>query len=109
MNLPTNIPLHFIALWQIAAEEQSDKMTSDMEVHMKQKCVIELLHAEKIAHTDIHQCLLNVYGEQIADVTTVIQWVVHFNSGNKDSGSLPQVQIFTGAAYRFFSISSRKS
>jgi len=34
---------------------------SDMEVCMKQRCVIKFLHAEKkiILLTDIHQCLLS--------------------------------------------------
>jgi len=38
----------------MAAEGQSDKMASDMEVKMKIKCVTEILHAEKMARTDIH-------------------------------------------------------
>ena len=38
---------HYIFLWQMAAEGQSDKMVFDMEVHIKQRCVIEFLHAEK--------------------------------------------------------------
>ena len=58
-----SIPLHFVAVWQMAAEEQSDKMASDMEVHMKQRCVIEFLHAEKMAPTDVHWGLLNIYGD----------------------------------------------
>jgi len=33
----------------MAAEGQCDKMISDMEVHLKQKGVIELFHAEKTA------------------------------------------------------------
>jgi len=33
----------------MTAEVQSDKMASDMEVRMKQRCVIEFLYAEKIA------------------------------------------------------------
>jgi hypothetical protein len=37
----------FIAVRQIAAEEETGKMASDMEVHAKQKRVIELLQAEK--------------------------------------------------------------
>jgi len=41
--LPTSIPLHFVAVGQMAAEGQSDKMASDMEAHMKQRCVIEFL------------------------------------------------------------------
>jgi len=38
----------------MAAEGQPDRMVSDMEVHMKQKCITEFLHAEKTAPTDIH-------------------------------------------------------
>ena len=33
---------------------QYDKMISDMEVYIKQRCVIEFLHAEKMAPIDIH-------------------------------------------------------
>ena len=46
--------LTFWCAQQMAAEGQSDKMTSDMEVCMKQRCVAELLHVEKFAPTDIH-------------------------------------------------------
>ena len=38
----------------MAAEGHSDTMASDVEVRMKQKCIIEFLHAEIIAPTDIH-------------------------------------------------------
>jgi len=31
----------------MAAEEQSDKMVSDMEVHMNQRGISKFLHAEK--------------------------------------------------------------
>ena len=55
----------------MAAEGQSDRMVSHMEVHMKQRCVNEFLHVEKMAPTDIHQCLLDVYGDQTVDVNTV--------------------------------------
>ena len=51
-------PLHISAMWQMAAEGQSDKMTSDMGVH-----VAEFLHAGKMAPTDIHWHLLNGYGD----------------------------------------------
>jgi len=47
----------------MAAEGQSDKMASDMGMHMKQWCVTEFLHAERIAPIDIH-CFLNVDGDQ---------------------------------------------
>ena len=36
---------------QIAGEEQSDKMASDMEVQIKQKYVIEFLHVDKMVPT----------------------------------------------------------
>jgi len=48
----------------MTAEGQSDKMASDMEVRMEQRCVIEFLQAGKIAPNDIHRRLLNVYGDQ---------------------------------------------
>ena len=94
LKLPTSIPLYFIARWQMAAEEQSDKIVSDMEVHMKQRCVIEFLQMEKNSSTDIHQCLLNIYGDQTVDVSTARLWVVHFSSSDSDNGSLPLVQNF---------------
>ena len=50
-----------------AAEGQSDKMVSDMEVRMQQRCEIEFLHVEKMTH----RCLLNVDGDQTVDVSTV--------------------------------------
>jgi len=56
---------------------------------MKQRCVIEFLHAEKIAPNDIHQRLLNVYGEQTVDVSTVRRWVARFSSGNSDVKDKP--------------------
>ena len=52
---------------------QSDKMVSDMEAYMKQSCGTELLHVEKITLTDNHRHLLNVYGDEIVDVSTVRQ------------------------------------
>ena len=56
---------------QIAGEEQSDKMASDMEELMKQKCVSEFLHTEKMAPIDIHQYFLNVSENQTVDVSMV--------------------------------------
>jgi len=41
---------------QTAAEGQSDKMMSDMEVRMKQRCVIGFLRAEKMAPINIGVC-----------------------------------------------------
>lgn len=54
------------AVWQMA---------SDMEVHMKQRCVTEFLHVEKIAPINIHWCLLNIYENQTVNMSTVRQLV----------------------------------
>ena len=89
LNLPTNILLYFVALRQVAAQGQSDKMVSNMEVYMKQRCRTEFLHAEKMAPTDIHWCLLNIYGDQTVDVCTVRFWVSCFSSGDSSNGSPP--------------------
>jgi len=45
--------------------------TCDMEVHLKQRCVTELLLVEEKAPTDIHRHLLNVYEDQTVVVSTV--------------------------------------
>jgi len=74
----------------MTAVGQSDKTASDMEVCMKQRCVIEFLHAEKIAPIDIHQCLLNVYGDHTVDVSTVMWWVARFSSGDCDMKDKPR-------------------
>ena len=57
----------------MAAEGQSDKMASGMEVRMKQRGVIEFLSVEKMAPTDIHQHSVNVDGDQTVAVSTVRQ------------------------------------
>ena len=59
-------------------------MAYDMEVCMEQRCVIEFLQAEKMAPIDIHQHLLNIYGDQTMDVSTVRWWVVYFSSGSSN-------------------------
>ena len=64
-----------VAMWQMAAEGHSDKMASNTEAYMKQNCVIEFLHVEKLAPTDIHWRLLNVYEDQTVDVNTV-RWCI---------------------------------
>ena len=60
LNLPTDTVLNFVAVWLVAAEGQSDKMVSSIEVYIKQRYVIEFLHAEKkIVPSDILSQLLN--------------------------------------------------
>ena len=60
----------------MAAEGQFDIMVSDMEVRMKKRGITEFLHVEKIASADIHQHLLNIYGDQTVAVSAVRWWVV---------------------------------
>ena len=67
------------ALWQ---------NNSDMEMYMKQSCVIEFLHVETVAPIHIHWSFLNVYGDQTVHVSTV-RLVVHFNSGDSDAKDKP--------------------
>ena len=90
LNLPANITLNFFAVQQMAAVGQSDKMASDMEVRMKQRCVIAFLYAEKIAPNDIHRRLLNVYRDQTVGVSTVRRWVTGFNNGGSDVKDNPR-------------------
>ena len=47
-------PVMFCCSVTDGSRGQSDKMVSDMEVCMKQRCVIEFLHVEKMAPIDIH-------------------------------------------------------
>lgn len=51
---------------------------------MKQSCLIEFLHVEKLVFTDIHQSLVNADGDQGVDVSIVRWQVVHFRSGNSN-------------------------
>ena len=73
---------------------------------MKQRCVIEFLYVEKMASSDIRQPLLNIYGDQTVDVSTVRRWVVHFSSGDSNSESLLLLQIFMSKACRLMFITT---
>jgi len=42
----------------MAAERQSDKMASDVEVHMGQRRGIEFFHLEKKKIAAVHRCLV---------------------------------------------------
>ena len=82
--------LLIFTMWQMAAEGQSDKMASDMEVCMKQRCVIEFLHAEKNGtHWHSLISLLSIYRDQTVGVSTVRWWVACFCSGNSDMKDKP--------------------
>ena len=90
----------------MAAEGQSDRMASDMEVHVKQRCVIESLHVEKNAPVVIQHHLLNVCRDQAVDSSTVRHWVVLFSSDNSNSGHL--CWIFISMACRLLFIAGKK-
>ena len=81
-------------------EGQCDRVASDMEVHMKQRCVTEFMNEEKMAPIDMHRYLLNVYGDQTVDVSTVRQWVMHFSSGD----SVVKDKPFSGWPCRFLQV-----
>ena len=74
---------------QQMAAGQSDTMASDMQVHLKQRCVAELLHWEDGVPIDIQWRLQNVYGDQTVGESTVRWQVVHFSSGNADKKDKP--------------------
>ena len=73
----------------MAAEGRYDRMASDMEVTIRQRCVNEFLHTYKMLLTDIHRCLLNVYRDQKVDVSTVRWWIVDFSSDDSDVKDKP--------------------
>ncbi len=77
----------------MAAVGQSDRMASDMEVCMKQRCVIEFPHEEIMAPT----------------VSTARLWMVCFSSGETASGSLPQVQVFMNEACRLLFVAGENA
>jgi len=54
----------------------ADKTVSDMGVQMKQSCGTEFLHSEKMAASDIHWGLLDIYADQTVNANTEKQWVV---------------------------------
>jgi len=56
------------------------------------RCAIEFIHAEKVAAIDIHQCSLNIYGDQRVDVSTLRQWVVGVSGVKSDMKDKPYLR-----------------
>jgi hypothetical protein len=83
LNIPA-ISLSFAAVRKISAEEQSGKLTHTMEMRTKLRCVTEFLNAAKITPVEIQRRLLNVYGDQTVDVSTVRRWMMRFSNGVSD-------------------------
>ena len=54
-------------------------------------------------------CSLKVDGDQPVTVSTVRWWVVHFSSDDSDSGSPPQMQIFTNVSCRLLFITGENA
>jgi len=71
LNLPTNIPLHVVAVQQMAAEGQSDRMASDVGSACEAKVWHWILPWGK---NGTHWCLPNTYGDQTVDVSAVRWW-----------------------------------
>ena len=92
----------------MAAEGQSDTMTSVMEVLMKQRCVTEFLHVEVMAPTDVHRNLLNITGDQTVDVSTVRWLVLHFSSGNNGLPLLVHILIRMACKLLFIARKKKK-
>ncbi len=90
----------------MSAEGQSDRRTSDMEVHMKQRCVTEFRHEEKMALIDIHWHLLHVYGDQTVDVRRVRWWVVYFSSDHTEVNDKP---LFSVVSLRLLFIAGKNA
>jgi len=112
LNLSASIPLHTVAVRQMAAKGQTDKMVSDVKMHMAQRRGIAFLHVEKMTPVEIHQRLLNVYGNQTVDVSTVRQWVVSFSSGHSNVEVKPRSRQpcrFLSAARRLLFIAVRSA
>ena len=82
----------------MAEEGLPDKLVPDVAVHVKQRFVFEFIHVDKIASIHVHQLLLNIYGDQPVDVSTVRWWVVRFSRRDSNSGSPLLVQIVVIAA-----------
>jgi hypothetical protein len=80
----------FVAVLQTAAEKHFYKMASDLDVHTKQRCVLNSSMRERISPVDIHGRLLNIYGDQTVDVRTVRRWVVRFSRGGSDVRDRPR-------------------
>ena len=62
----------------MTAQVHSDKMNSDTGVCMMRRYATAFFYVGEMVPTDIHGYLLNIYGDQTVDVSTVRQWVVQW-------------------------------
>ena len=90
----------------MAAEGQSDRMASDMEVQMKQRGGIEIPPCRK---NGTHGHSLMFAECWWRPTSRCEQWVVHFSSGDSDSGSSLLERTFISVAYRFLFIAGENA
>ena len=83
LSLPANIPIYFVAVWHMAAEGQSDKMVSDMQVWRKRVELNPWKHCTRRHLLILAKSLCRPNTE-----CTVRQWV-HFSSGYSDMKDKP--------------------
>jgi len=99
---PTNIPLYLIAMPLMAVKVGCYFVRLPLEVHMKQRCVIEFLHVGK-NYTHWHSLAL---AECLWRPN--IRWqhseaaVVHFSSGDSAVGHLPWCRFLSVACMLLF-------
>ena len=108
------VPIFHYILFLCDRWQRRDSLTNwclvfDMEVPMEQGCRTEFLQEGKNGTHWHLSALLNIYGDQTVDVSTVGQWVVCFSSGSSDSVSPLLVQSFMNMACRLFFISGENT
>ena len=99
--------LKFVAMWQMAAEGQSGKTASDVEVCMKQRCVTEFYHVKKwhlLTFTSI--CWRFMEPKQWMWVWWGGGWCV---SAVATAGHLHWCKFFTSTACRLLFITSKNA
>ena len=104
LNLPTNIPLYVVAMWQMAAEGQSGKIACGMETQMKQRCGMEFLHLKKNCTRWHSLVLAECFWRPNSGCEHSRAVVVRFSSGDSDSRSPLLVQIVLNVVCRLLFI-----
>ena len=88
-DLSANIPLHFVAMWQKAAEWVIWPNSIWHKCVWSKGASLNSCMQKKITPNDIRWCLLKDSGGRRVDARTVRQRVVHFNSSNSSIKDKP--------------------
>ena len=100
----TSTPFHVVAVWQMAAEGHNDWHNGIWRGRVDRCNVWHLIPlCRKSGIHWYYQHLLNIHGDQTVGVSTVRWWVVHFSSGDSNSGAPLLVQMITNTACRLCS------